>query len=602
MTGLSDSEVSDILAAGQSARATQIDRYQRYFDGTIYDGRPDWNNGDYPLGERAPCVVYPATRNAAISFSTLCLGEGHFPLITSSTNENDSVFDDRFGLNEAASKTLDAGIGKIVDQARLGAVFQQILESALAGGTTPVLCSVTAGKLRVTLLDAKTCEPTFADEDPDCVARVVISYRYTTKEWSRQERKIIQRAWQYRRVIDQQLDTIFQPVEIKSVDEYPEPNQPKTKYKHGFGFCPVVWYKFLAPVAASGEVDGRPVHWGLLSLIDTINFSLSQRHRAAMYCGDPQIVETGVDDDEMRMPMGRASEERQASSDMSGFNLPLSNKRAGGSSMRRKGAGTVWRYTSPDAQVEILTLSGDALTCLDNDAKDNIKKLREALGHVYIDPEELLGGSGDISGKTLLMAFSTQIARCNRIREDFGRMCMLPVLNMLFRIILKAGKGLYLAGVDKIRGVLARFDQQVGDDASRTSWFEPSLRLNWPDYFQPSDTDEATQIANAILALTASPPIITQKTAVQHIKAIFPDIQNVDQYVEALVQEAQERAAALHDAMMALNGDTGDDGSDGDSTDPKPGQPAPGARNRSAPAARGKAKQAGPARSPAAAA
>jgi hypothetical protein len=598
VSGLNASEISAILSAGMTPRAVQIDTYQRYYDGTVYDGRPKFTDGSVPLAERAPCVVYPAARNAAISFSTLCLGEGRFPLITSASSEDDSVFDDRLGLNEADSKILDAGILKASDQARLETVSQQILEASLAGGTTAALCSIVKGRLKVSVLDAKTCEPTFADDDPDCVTKLVISYRYITSEWDPMERSQRKRAWQYRRVIDDQLDTVYQPVEIKSVDEFPTPSIEKTKYLHAFGFCPVVWYKFCAPISASGEIDGKPIHWGLCSLIDAVNLALSQRHRAAIYCGDPQAIETGVEDDEMRMPMGRASEDRQASSDMSGWKEPLSQTRSGPSGVRKKGTGTVWRYTSPDAKVFYLMLGGDALKSLDDDARDNVKKLREALGHVYIDPEELLTGSGDVSGKTLLMAFFSQVARCNRIREDFGRMCLLPVLNMLFRIILRSGKGLYLAGADKVAGVLARFEQQVGEGKNaKTTWFDPSLRLKWGDYFEPSDIDESTRITNAIAALTSSPSLITMKTAVAHVKAIFPDIQNIDQYVDALMKEAQAKAAALHDAMAAMSGNNGDS----EPTDPadKPGAPSAGAR--SAPAARGKPKPTGPARSAAAA-
>jgi hypothetical protein len=598
--GLTEVEVSKIVSAGMSARASQIDAYQRYYDGTIYDGRPKFTDGSVPLAERAPCVVYPATRNAAISYSTLCLGDERFPLITSASSEDDSVFDDRLGLNEADSKILDAGVLKIVDQTRLAVVSQQILEAALAGGTTPVLCSVTKGRLRVTLLDAKTAEPTFADDDPDTVTQIVISYRYVTTVWDAMERANKKHVWQYRRVIDAEFDTVFIPVEIKTSDEYPTPSQPKTKYKHGFGFCPVVWYKFCAPVAASGDIDGKPIHWGLLSLIDAVNLALSQRHRAAIYSGDPQVIETGVDDDDMRMPMGRASEDRQARADMSGWQEPLSGGRSGGSSVRKKGTGTVWRYTSPEAKVFYLLLSGDALKCLDDDARDNIKKLREALGHVYIDPEELLTGSGDVSGKTLLMAFFSQIARCNRIREDFGRMCLLPVLNMLFRILLRSGNGLYLAGSDKVAGVLKRFEQKVGDDTGIT-WFDPSLRLKWGDYFEPSDIDESTRIANVVAALAASPSLITLKTAVAHIKAIFPDIQNVDQYVVALQEAAKQKATELHDAMTAMGA-----GPNADTNAPtipptkKRGAASRGARG--APPAAGKAKPPGPARSAAPAA
>lgn len=533
-----------------SPRVKRLDIYQRYFDGTIYDGRVGFlESTDVPLSERAPCVQYPAVRNAAVSFATMCLGDNRFPLITSMTSEDDAAFDKRFGLNPNDSKAIDAGIGKISEQTRLPTVSQQLLEAALSTGTVATLACISKGRLKISLLDAKCCNPTFNEDSPEQVDSLEITYRYITRDtWDPQARQYKTQAWQYRRVIDDKYDTCYAPVEIKDESEFPVPTVEKTKYKHSFGFCPVVWYKFLAPVSSSGDIDGKPIHWGLLPLIDTINFSLSQRHRAALYCGDPQIVECGVEDEDVRMPMGRASDAKQQTADLSGYNLPLTGSKSGGMSMkRRKGAGTVWRYTSGDAKVHMLTLPGDALKALDQDGQDNIAKLREALGHIHIDPTTLTG-SGDISGKTLAFIFATQIAKCNRIREDFGRMCLLPILNMLFRIVLKAGDGLYLAGSDKLRTILTRFEQQVGTSKDM-QWFDPSLKLQWGDYFETSDVDESTRIANALAAQNGN--LVTTATAVQHIKPIFSDIQNVPQYLLQLQKEADEKMAKAQEQLAA---------------------------------------------------
>lgn len=605
MKDLSDREIAEILQAGMSPRMARIDRYQRYVDGTVYDGRPGFldTKSEAPLTERAPCVVYPAVRNAQTSYSTMCIGGERFPQITSLTSEDDSAFDPRFGLSPEDSSTLDAGIGKIGDQVRFQSFFQCALETAIASGTVPVLACLQKGRLKLLQLDPKCTEPEFKKDDPEIVEAVEVSYRYVTTDWDPQDKKWKKRVWQYRRRIDDRYDTVFVPVAVEDVNERPVPRAEQTKYKHGFGFCPVVWYKFRSPMEATGDYDGKPIHFGLLSLIDTINFGLSQRYRAALYCGDPQIVETGVEDDEARLPMGRMSEAVQPTADPTGWGMGLSARKVPGAArmVRKKGAGTVWRYTSPDADVKILTLSGDALKCLSEDVADNISKLREALGHVYIDPQDL-SGSVDVSGKTLALMFETQIRECNRIREDFGRCCILPVLNMLFRIILKAGNGLYLAGASKLKAILERFEQPI-DGIDGVTWFEPTLKLKWGDYFEPSDVDEATRVKVALDALTADTPVITKRTAVEHIKPVF-GIVNADQYVEELQKEADEREAKLHDAMMAMQGNAagvpsdGDGGGDGDSSAKPASAPSGGPGNRGAAAKPRAAKPARPARSP----
>jgi hypothetical protein len=575
---LSDSQIALILARGMSPRAKRIDTYQRYFDGSIYDGKPDFLDisRDEPFNERKPCVIYPGVRNAVESFTSMCVGEGRFPTITSLTSEDDSELDPRFGLNEADSKTLDAGIKKINAQSRLPAVSVQLLERALNSGTACPLVSVQDGRLKVTELDPKNCTPTFEADGETC-AKVEVSYRYVDDvqndkgEWEK-------RVYQYRRVIDKELDTVYEPVEIRNENDRPIPTKEKKggKYRHGFGFCPVHWYRFLDVTSDASAIDGRPIHWGLASLCDSINFGLSQRHGAAMYSGDPQLCESGVEEDApVRAPQGRIAGPQTQTGDPSGWNFGPAQTRAGQRRGRKKGKGSVWTYESPDSKAWYLTLPPGALEALAKDADDNIARLRESLGHVYIDPKDL-AGSGDVSGKTLAFVYANQVAKCNRIREDFGAKCLLPVLNMLFRVALQSGDGLYLQGLKKIRPILEKFlvDVQVANDSQDSKgttkrWFAPTLKLVWGDYFETSDQDEATRTDVATKAKDAG--LITRQTAVEHIKPIFKGIDNVPQYVKTLEEEvAKNKAdsdASLHGAINALNQTGGDENDDGDGSD-----------------------------------
>lgn len=572
---LTETDVRNVMNAGVSARAKRLAQASGYVDGSIYDNRPDFFDDGYPLRERRPCVVYPVVRNAVASYTAMCLGDGKFPAITSGSSEDDSVIDERFGLNPEDSVIVDGSIRKIKDQTRLAAVAQQVFENELARGTSVTIASVVRGKLRVSQFDPSVCTPTFASDDPDCVTQLEIRYRYVTDDtWSESEKKFVQRVFVYRRVIDAIFDTTFAPVEITQPSQNPIPNQPAEsgKFKHDFGFCPVLWRRANTDVCDQQALDGRPIHYGLYSLIDTINLSLSQRFRAALYSGDPQMVELGVLDDDALIPMGRAADAAQPTANPNGWQQAMGEGRHGGShseQKRKRGAGTVWRYSSPDAKVEILCLPATALQAIADDIKDNVKKIREALGHVYIDSDDL-SGFGDISGKTLAFIYAQQIARCDRLREDFGRGWILPVLNMLFRIVLKCGKGLYLAGVAKLQKVLARFNAQVGSDKSATQWFAPELTMDWGAYFGASDVDEATRIGTVIAALTCELPLITYATAISSIKSIFPDIQDPAQYLKTLLAESKERAdvkAAAAKAAMAANGNA-DDVVDGKITAP----------------------------------
>ncbi len=548
----SDAEIAKLLAVGKSPRFCRIEAYQKYWDGTIYEGRPGFldQSIDVPLLERAPCVVYPVVRAATQSIVSMTLGHGKFPEILSLSSEDDTSFDTRFGLSTEESVVFDAGVKKISDQARLPAVCQQLVETALNSGSCVPIVSLNNGRIKVAQLDPKVCTPTFDPKNPDRVISIEVSYRYIDEYFSKELRKWTKRVMQFRRVIDSVSDTTYIPVEIENEEDFPVPGMPdKDKdFKHEFGFCPVLWYAHRAVVSDTQGFDGRPIHWGLASQLDALHFAYSQRHRAAMYCGDPQYWETGIDPDEKQQNMGRTAVAPQpTSSNPQGLakanGWALGTGGGGGRPARKKGPGAVWQYASADAKVGMLTLPGDALKAIDMHAADLRVKICEALGITFVDPSQLKG-AGDISGKTLSFIFALQVATCNALREDFGRKCLLPLLNLIYQVILSpaADNGaLYLAGVKDLVDIFKKFQAPVGDDPGpATSWFEPAQQLIWGAYFEPSDVDEATQGGVAQNAYEAG--LITLTTAVEHIRGIFA-ISNVDQYVEKLQEENAAKAA-----------------------------------------------------------
>ncbi len=550
----SDVEVAKILLAGKSPRFQRIETYQKYWDGTIYEGRIGFldQSVDTPLLERAPCVVYPVVRAATQSIVSMTLGHGKFPEILSLSSEDDTSFDTRFGLSIEESVVFDAGVKKIIEQARLPAVCQQLVETALHSGTCVPLVSLSNGRIKVSQLDPKTCTPTFDPKNPDRLLCIEVSYRFVEEYFEKSIQKWTKRVMQFRRVITTTTDTTFIPREVEDEKQFPVPSMPdKDKtYAHNFGFCPVIWYAHKATLSDTQGFDGKPIHWGLASQLDALHFAYSQRHRAALYCGDPQYWETGVDPDQDKQAMGRTaiapqptSNNPQGKSMTDGWALGF-NKQGGNSRpARKKGPGAVWQYSSPDAKVGMMTLPGDALKAIDLHAADLRIKICEALGITFVDPSQLKG-AGDISGKTLAFIFALQVATCNALREDFGRKCLLPLLNLIYQVILSpaaAGGALYLAGVEDLVNIFKKFQAPVGDEAGpATSWFEPAQQLIWGAYFEPSDVDEATQGAVAQAAYEGG--LITLATAVEHIRGIFA-ISNVDQYVEKLKEENAEKAA-----------------------------------------------------------
>ncbi len=536
-----------ILQANLDPRFWRIDRLERYAKGSQYEGRASFWNDDVPLHEKAPIIVHPVVASAIASNCDLVLGDGRYPVATTHPGEDDSAFDDRFGLNQEDSEILDRFLKEVQEQARCQTVFTELLETAQHSRTSVAVCRVIDGKLDIETVLAKHCKPTFDATRPSEVTRLEIRYPYIEDYFDENKKQWSCRCMLYRRVIDTMTDTVYLPA--MASDKMAEPDawivdETKTQ-AHGFGFCPVVWYKFMPGKSTVAEIDGCAIHERLLDEIDALNFSLSQKHRACLYCADPQMLEIGVDDDENPAPMGRQASMIYLPGD------PLENKqwRSGGSAdgrpARKRGPGVINRYRHHETKVDYLTLPGDAMKPSEDNARNIEAMIKEALAYVAIDLDKMKIGS-DISGRALEWLHRKQIDRCSRIRSDFGDNCMKPVINMLLRIALHMQKGLYLAGLDKARAILERFMQDLDDGTTR--WFNPTMKLAWGPWFAQTDAD-AKQTSETVRA-DYQAKLITRQTAIQKL-APYYGIKDATQYLDALEDEDESTAAATAALMKA---------------------------------------------------
>jgi hypothetical protein len=582
-------EVQKLVDLGKTPRVCELEQLQAFFEGTQYAGRAHFFNDDVPLQERAPIICYKLCAVGVESNVAFAMGEGRFPQVLSLASENDQTFDKALGISDDESPVVDSFNAKLIDLARLEQVFRQAYRMAQASRSVAIVLGFRAGLPFADLVWSKLCSPSFDDPlAPERCTRLEIRYRYTEPwrhptltggEWWT-------RVWEYLRVIDATSDTVYWPVAIwqdTDVGADAARSPVKSTTPHGFKFCPVHWYARNRESLVGTTPDGKALHDGQLGLLEQLDMAVSQRHRAAIYAGDPQTVLSGVSEDDLVGGTGRAA--RPALPDLNGapaarqWRAAFDASGGNGGPRLRRGVGQVWQITDPAGRAILLTLPGDALKALDDDAKDLVSKACDALGVTLFDPSSV-AGSGDLSGRTLAFLFSRQINRVSQDREDLGRCCILPVLNLFYRMILATKDGVYLPGLAKVTPILSRFYRPVAG-ATAPVWFAPQLKLKWGDYFEPSDADEATRVKAAIDAYTAR--IITLKSAVEHVRSVFT-IGSVDQYVDALKDEQDERNAALHDAVAAMN-----------ASDPsKPGQGPPkagagGSSTASAPGAKGTA-------------
>lgn len=459
-------DVAKALDLYTSPRAKRLAALERWVAGTQYTGQPSFFSDEAPYHDRAPCIVYPVVQSAIASFTDLVMGEGRWPEFCLGSSDEDGPLDDEGAYSDDEKSTLRQFVVECVRQSRFQRVAREALAAAMGSCSAVVLFGVRNGSLFANTTRARWCEPELDDDGN--VTRLVIEYPYPEQYQERGQWKV--RARLYRRVIDAERDVTCKPADIRG-DAYVEPrwveDQTRT-IEHDLGFCPVVWYPFLRGCSVEGEKDGHAIHETLLDELRALDFALSQRHRAALYAGDPQWTETGVErgycpTDAIPVPDAPAS---PTGGPMTMGHQPTAHyvdPRQQTKQGRRKSPSTIWQYEDPATKVQLHTLPGDALKGLTEHAEDLRNKIAEALSVVFLDPASVKFAAS-LSGKALEALRARQLDRCDQIRDDIGDGLLIPGVNMLLRIAAAVGQrgGLRVPG---LKQALPLLRQQGADDA-----------------------------------------------------------------------------------------------------------------------------------------
>lgn len=516
-------EALEALNKYLTPRAKTLQTLERYVAGTQYDDLDDFFSDAKPLWERAPCIVYPIVKMAIDSHADLLLGEGRFPSFTVEGTEGEEA--DNF----------EKVVARVCNLSRLKATAREVFASSQACGSACAIFSVLGGRLNIQSVYARWCTPEFDEEGAVTALEIRYPYLQIVTEPGG-DKKVVCKL--YRRTIDARADTEYFPVTVTTdLDPTKEPAWREASAAiHDFGFCPVVWYASLRSCSIVNEFDGVAIHRQLLDEIRAHDFALSQRHRAALYAGDPQWTEIGVRKGADPSNGGG----RKAAVPSLQDALPGTKAEYGsyvtdygpgpGAKARKKGPGVVWQYDVQDAskvKVELHSLPGDALKVIDDHARDLRGKLTEALGAVCLDAASLPNESR-LSGRALTDLKAPQLARVDSYRDDFGDHFLLPALGMLMRIAI--AKGIKIDGLDAVTAYSSE---------TTWSWHAPPLHMSWGEYFELTG-DEILATLQGILPAVGV--LLTKRQAVTRLKDIF-GIKDVDSYMTELEAEVAENDA-----------------------------------------------------------
>lgn len=577
-------KAKQVLAKHLTDRYRSIEKLENYFLCQQYFDRPGFfenTEQDVPLIERAPYINYPIVQEAIDSHCAFVLGDDCQLKVTSHVGEDDETEETPEGeavesdtseldLNKEDSVTFDAAITSIAKQVGLDDVLAQMLIDGMSARTAVAILCAKHGKLSVETTRSKWCKPTFEPASTR-LQSLVIEYPYLDEKWNAQMRKVEVKVLCYRRKIDGMRDVTYQPIELTDHSDYPKDEdwvEDKDQvYDHNLGFCPALWYPFCKPVTTVNDIDGRAIHEHSLDEIDALNLNLSQWFRATFYAGDPQMVEIGVDPNSTNMEQGRVAyvdrAESPEGSDSPAFFIgrPQSGKKA-----RRKGVSSVWTYPDANSDIKMLTLPGDSMKAIQDKANDMTQRLKSALRFVDVDPTQMHGRS-EMSGKAFAMLYRKQITYCKRVRRDFGRNCVIPLVSMLLRFVSTIsgqGKALKVRGLDRMLPILQRFNYTEAQESAEgeqeapsmeeqpvphTDWIDPELSIIWPPFLDDSTDDQTKEVDLSLKAMQGG--LITREKAIERVARVF-GIKNPAIMAEMIEAKKKEEADADMQAAIAI--------------------------------------------------
>ncbi len=490
-------------------RQKELERLWSYYRCSNYDGRGvDWNGGQvmdhqerdnvsrsgfippgfYDVGQtlpltcRRPIAPYYLGRIVPTKFTNLLFGAKRHPKLTS---------------DDPRTEDWLAGVAEVT---RLWSKAAQLRNYGGAMGSGAIGYKFSHGKPVVEVHDPRWCFPEFEDRSTFELKRLEKRYQYPVQV--RKPDGSVEEEWRwYRRVIDDQTDSVWKDIPVEGSDEPPWDSLQHQQVQHGFGECPVVW---VQNIPVEDDIDGDPDCHGIYDLIEDIDALWSQASKGTKANCDPTVAITSdAEFDQIQKGSGMAIQVEK-----------------GGS-------------------VQYLEMTGAGTKA----AMELAEKLEEkalTIACVTLDRNE---GGPSRTASEVEHNYSSMLEQAGLLREQYGQ-----AIKRLMEMILKSARRLTQQRVDRT-GPVARIVQNtiklpkrriVNPDGTAV-WVDRMLGngeqidLQWPEFYEPSPSEIGARVDAAGKAKTYG--IIDVKHAVDFIARDF-NIENPAQTVEAIKAEA----------------------------------------------------------------
>jgi len=261
-------------------RKPMLEMYDAYYESRQYDHLLEWDetknfDGTYvPVRNRKPRLLYNFSAVLVSRLTSKLIGEQVFP---------------KFRIEE--DPETENYLKFIIKAADLKSKLLEPIRRELIAGACLVRFYVINGKFKIEHYLSKYCYPVFSPDGE--LEQVEIKYVYSDEN-DKDEKGNPKLKW-YRLILGKMEDTLYNNPEYKE-NQKDIPFMVDNIAKHGLGFVQAEWFRTSDE---KNSVDGYSVIEDILDFIDELNYSLSQSSQAVGYNQDPQIMISGMDEEEI---------------------------------------------------------------------------------------------------------------------------------------------------------------------------------------------------------------------------------------------------------------------------------------------------------------
>lgn len=466
--------------------------------GYIPPGFYDAGGAQLPVEFRRPTVPYYLDRVVVERFTGLLFSAGRHPQVRVVDDDDTSDW-----------------LGAAVEQGRLWHQMQQARAYGGAMGSVAVSFKFVNGAVRFEVHDPRWCAPEWLDREEGTL--LSLEKRYTFRETVRAGGGVVEAEFWYRRVIDEEYDTVWPKVPVRDGEEPDWERCRHTQVPHRLGACPVVWIQ-NRPV--DGELDGDPDCFGAEDLIDRADQLRSQGYRATLANCDPTLqVSTDHELESVRTGSGAALKLEK------GANAQFLEINGSGAEAAEQGAARL--------EARALKLVRCVLDAPGDGPVRTATEVEASYSAMYEQADVLRERYGERGVKRLLQMLLTAARALERpalITRDGQRVAERQVVRLPPREVKDPDTGAVLRRVPR---VLGRGEQ---------------VELHWPPFETPSPDDTGKAVAAAGQAKAFG--LLDLDHCVRHIAPFFK-VEDTQALIAKLAAEAAQAQGMMEDQLAA---------------------------------------------------